>query len=76
MLCRSLLRHHSTEDGSSVKRILHFWLVTCPEGVKTKYPLPGKKDEYYEWRMDMSTLQNFHERDFMEALSYIGVIPE
>jgi hypothetical protein len=50
--------------------------VPVTEEEKTKYPLPGKKDEYYEWRMDMSTLQNFHERDFMEALSYIGVLPE
>jgi|TARA_Y100000287_G_C14042881_1_gene267234 hypothetical protein len=25
---------------------------------------------------DMSTMKNFHERDFMEALSYIGVLPE
>ena len=41
-----------------------------------KYPIPGKKGEYYSWRMDMSTLQNFHERDFMDALSYIGVLPE
>ena len=43
---------------------------------KEKYPLPGKKGQYYEWRMDMTTLQMFPERDFMEALSYIGVLPE
>ncbi len=43
---------------------------------KEKYPLPGKKGEYYEWRMDMTTLQMFPEHDFMEALSYIGVLPE
>jgi hypothetical protein len=41
-----------------------------------KYPIPGKKGEYYSWRMDMTTLKEFNERDFMEALSYIGVIPE
>ena len=26
--------------------------------------------------MDMSTKKNFHERDYMDALSYIGVLPE
>ena len=43
---------------------------------KTKYPIPGKKDQYYKFRMDMSTLQEFPESDYMEALSYIGVLPE
>ena len=46
------------------------------EEEKTKYPILGKQDEYYEWRMDMTTLKEFNERDFMEALSYIDVLPE
>ena len=50
--------------------------VPVLEEEKTKYPILGKKDEYYEWRMDMTTLQMFPERDFMEALSYIGVLPK
>ena len=50
--------------------------VKVTEEEKTKYPIPGKKDQYYEWRMDMTTLKEFHERDFMEALSYIEVLPE
>ena len=41
-----------------------------------KYPIPGKKGEYYSWRRDMTTLKEFNERDFIEALSYIGIIPE
>jgi hypothetical protein len=41
-----------------------------------KYPIPSKKGEYYSWRMDMTTLKEFNERDFIEALSYIGIIPE
>jgi hypothetical protein len=41
-----------------------------------KYPIPGKEGQYYEWRMDMTTLKEFNERDFMEALSYINVLPE
>ncbi len=50
--------------------------VPVLEEEKTKYPIPGKEGEYYEWRMDMTTLKNFPERDFIEALSYIGVLPE
>ena len=50
--------------------------VPVQEEEKEKYPIPNKKGEYYEWRMDMSTMKNFPERDFMEALSYIGVLPE
>jgi hypothetical protein len=40
---------------------------------KLKYPIPGKKDQYYEYRMDMETLKEFKEEDYMEALDYIGV---
>ena len=48
--------------------------VTAEEA--EKYPIPGKKGEFYSFRMDMTTLKEFPERDFMEALSYIGVLPE
>lgn len=50
--------------------------VPVSEEEKTKYPIPGKKDQYYDFRMDMSTITHFDEKDFMEALSYIGVLPE
>jgi len=50
--------------------------VKVLEEEKTKYPIPGKQGEFYEWRMDMTTLKMFPERDYMEALSYIGVLPE
>jgi hypothetical protein len=50
--------------------------VPVTEEEKTKYPVPGKKGKYYEFRMDMSTLTSFPERDFMDALSFIGVLPE
>jgi len=42
---------------------------------KLKYPIPNKEGEFYKWRMDMTTIKQFKERDFMEALSYIGVLP-
>ena len=50
--------------------------VLVTEEEKEKYPLPGKEGQYYEWRMDMTTLKEFNERDFMEALTYINVLPE
>ena len=50
--------------------------VPVTEEEAEKYPIPGKKGEYYSWRMDMTTLKEFPERDFMEALSYIGILPE
>jgi hypothetical protein len=43
------------------------------EEEKTKFKAKGKE---YDYKMDMTTLQHFSERDFIEALSYIGVLPE
>jgi ribosomal protein L1 len=48
--------------------------VPVTEEEKKKYPKPGKKNEYYEFRMDMSTAKYFGEKDFMEALEYIGIL--
>ena len=50
--------------------------VPVTEEEKHKYPIKGKKDQYYEFRMDMATMKSFLEKDFMDALSYIGVLPE
>jgi hypothetical protein len=43
------------------------------EEERTKFKEKGKE---YDYKMDMTTLQHFSERDFMDALSYIGVLPE
>jgi hypothetical protein len=50
--------------------------VVVTEEEKHKYPIKGKKDQYYEFRMDMSTMTPFDENNFMDALSYIEVLPE
>ena len=50
--------------------------VPVKEEEKTKYPIPHQPGKFYEYRMDMSTIKNFPEREYMEALSYIGVLPE
>jgi len=47
--------------------------VPVKEEEKEKYPIPGKPGEFYEQRMDMDTLKEFDEKDFMEALDYIGI---
>ena len=48
--------------------------VPVLEEEKEKYK--NKKGEYYTHRMDMTTMVGFEMKDFMEALTYIGVLPE
>ena len=43
------------------------------EEEKTKFKEKGKE---YDYKMDMTTITHYPERDFMEALSYIGVLPK
>ena len=50
--------------------------VEVSEEDKEKYPIPGKPGEFYKKRMDMENGKSFEERDYMEALSYIGVLPK
>jgi hypothetical protein len=50
--------------------------VPVTEEEKHKYPIPKQPGKFYEYRMDMTTLQHFDERDFIDALSYIGLLPE
>ena len=50
--------------------------VEVKEEEKEKYPIPKKPGEYYKYRMNMDTMKMFKERDFMDALSYIGILPE
>jgi len=49
--------------------------IPVKEEEKEKYPIPKQPGKFYEYRMAMETLQHFEERDFMEALSYIGLLP-
>lgn len=50
--------------------------VKIPEGERQNHPVPGKKGEFLEYKMDMANMKVFKERDYIEALSYIGVLPE
>jgi hypothetical protein len=47
--------------------------IPMPEDEKAKFKTKGKE---YDFKMDMTTLKHFPEREFIEALSYIGVLPE
>ena len=47
--------------------------VPVKDDEKEKFPIPHKKDEYYKWRMDMDTIKEFEEEDFIEALDCIGM---
>lgn len=44
--------------------------VPMPEDEKAKFEEQGKN---FEYKMDMSTIKHFEERDYMDALEYIGV---
>ena len=50
--------------------------VPVLEEEKEKYPIPGKPGEFYKHRMDMSTLKEFEEGDYMEALDFIEVFKQ
>lgn len=51
------------------------WFWSAAKAVPVK---EDEKEKYKgaKWRADMSTIKNFHERDFIEALSYIKILPE
>ena len=48
--------------------------VPVTEEEKFKYPIPKQPGKFYSYRMDMNTLQHFEEREFIDALEYIGLI--
>ena len=64
-------------EGAEVNQDNYEWAgvkaVKITEEEKEKFPIPGKKGEFYEWRMDMTTEKRFAHNDFVEALDYIGV---
>ena len=47
--------------------------IKIPEGERKNHPLPGKKDEFMEYKMDMDNMQQFNEREYIDALDSIGV---
>jgi len=50
--------------------------IEIPEEDREKHPIPGKPGEFMKFKMDMENMRMFEERDYIEALSYIGILPE
>ena len=50
--------------------------IEIPEEDRKNHPIPGKPGEFMKYRMDMKNMKSFKERDYIDALSYIGVLPE
>jgi hypothetical protein len=50
--------------------------IEIPKDEIMKHPIPGKPGQFMKYRMDMKNMKTFEERDYMEALSYIGILPE
>lgn len=65
-------------DGTSTKdwKWSAVKAIAIAEEEKENYPIPGKDGEYYEHKMDYSSKQEFEERNFMEALDYIGMFEQ
>lgn len=59
-------------------RFAHHWNWTGVKAARVteeeKEKFKKKDGTYHQWKMDMSTMKGFVERDFMEALDYIGVL--
>lgn len=49
--------------------------IKIPKKDQKNHPIPGKPGEFMKFKMDMKNMQLFEERDYIEALSYIGVLP-
>ena len=47
--------------------------IKIPIEERINHPIPGKEGEFMEYKMDMPNMKIFHERDYIEALDYIGV---
>jgi len=50
--------------------------IEIPKKDQKKHPIPGKPGEFMKYKMDMKNMKTFEERDYMDALSYIGILPE
>ena len=50
--------------------------IEIPEEERKNHPIPGKPGEFMERKMDMVNMKMFPEREYIDALSFIGVLPE
>lgn len=50
--------------------------IEIPTEERSNHPIPGKPGEFMKYKMDMKNMKTFEERDYLEALSYIEILPE
>jgi hypothetical protein len=52
------------------------WKWAAVKAQKLDKPEKSKDGKLIEYKPDMNSMKLFTERDYMDALSYIGVLPE
>jgi len=50
--------------------------IKIAEEDRINHPYPGKPGMFLEYKMDMKSGELFNERDYLDALSFIGILPE
>ena len=78
---RQIFRWLETKNVEVVSDILNWgWAavkaIEIPEEDREKHPILGKPGEFMKYRMDMKNMKMFKERDYIEALSHIEILPE
>ena len=48
--------------------------VKIPEDEQKNHPIPGQEGKFLTYKMDMNTMENFSERNYVNALDYIGIL--
>ena len=48
--------------------------VEIPLKERKNHPDPTKKGKFLKYKTDMNTMKNFPERDYLEALDYLGLL--
>jgi|TARA_R110000796_G_scaffold35086_1_gene90387 hypothetical protein len=48
--------------------------VKIPKKEQKNHPIPGEEGKFQTYKMDMNTMQNFSERNYVNALDYIGIL--
>ena len=50
--------------------------IEIPKDETMKHPIPSKPGQFMKYKMDMKNMKTFEERDYMDALSFINILPE
>ncbi len=48
--------------------------VDIPKEDQHRFPNPNKKGEFYERKMDMTTLKQFDQKEFIEAMEFLDLL--